>query len=694
LVELVSSAGDPLPGVRVALGPHALSVGVTDEKGRLPLVLPPDGVVQLAAATPDGRRVASCVGPPGDREVIRIAVGERLSTAGQLIDATSHRPIADGLAWDLRASDAAVRTDRAGGFVVHGAAGRRLELAAGAPGYLRSDPFELQLLDDGRPGPTLALRPAAAIEGRVVDAAGNAVAGAAVELEVRENPGVMRIEIGRPTARPQTLTDSQGRFRIASVDPDQRYALNVEAEGFARAREGLGQLEPRRTHGGVRVVLLRGQTLTGRVVDEEGDGIREAIVTARTARQSGGLGMLRIVSGGAEPPQIETASGEEGQFEIRGLPAGRFDLEVRRAGFAKRTLSAIEIEDEAEPLDVGEIALSPGEMLQGIVRNRQGRALESVEVSVRESRPGMVMMLGGPLGDEREPDALTDPAGWFSLGDLSPDERFSLEFRRSGYVTGSLGGIRLPRVEPLEMVLDPASTVAGTVLDPGADPIAGARVNLRRSQTVEMGGNVMRTIMVQDEVTDHEGRFVFEDQEPGTISLSASASGYQEARLDNLEIPEGEDLEGLELPLVDGAILEGRILAPDGRPALGATVQPVGEGGEFGPHLGLDGVGADGNGYYRLEGLAPGELSVEARHADYPRVVRDVVLRDGRNALDLTFEGGQEVAGRVSDGAGGPVADALVRLAPAGRTWGGPEARSCPDGSFNLPGVPDGEYRL
>ena len=57
------------------------------------------------------------------------------------------------------------------------------------------------------------------------------------------------------------------------------------------------------------------------------------------------------------------------------------------------------------------------------------------------------------------------------------------------------------------------------------------------------------------------------------------------------------------------------------------------------------------------------------------------------NALDLNFEGGQEVSGVVSDTEGRPVAGAAVRLVSSGRYFGGPEAVSNGDGTFSMPGI-------
>ncbi|NIR39441.1 MAG: carboxypeptidase regulatory-like domain-containing protein, partial [Actinobacteria bacterium] len=97
-----------------------------------------------------------------------------------LIDALSRRPVAGGIVWDAKNPLTAAVADRAGGFVMTGPDGKRLEIAAGAPGYMNAHSRQVQLGGTARVGPTLALQPAAVIEGKVVDAAGTPVDGAEV----------------------------------------------------------------------------------------------------------------------------------------------------------------------------------------------------------------------------------------------------------------------------------------------------------------------------------------------------------------------------------------------------------------------------------------------------------------------------------------------------------------------------------
>ena len=303
------------------------------------------------------------------------------------------------------------------------------------------------------------------------------------------------------------------------------------------------------------------------------------------------------------------------------------------------------------------------------------------------------LMSGMAFGESSEADAIADPNGWFAVPDLSKDLRYTVIASRPGFVNAQVDGITVPRTEPLELRLEPSSLVAGMVLDPSGEPIAGARVNMMRMRSVEAGGMAMMVAFGQDTTSDASGAFVFEEQEPGKITLSGVATGFQETKLADLVIPKGEDLDDVKIELDEGAILQGRVVTPDGRPAIGASVGKVSTGGSFGPRMGGD-APVDGDGYYRLEGLPPGELSIEGKHPDYPRIAKDVDLKPGINAVNLAFAGGQEVSGRIVDTAGKPVPAASIRVVQTGQYWGNSETHSSADGSFTLPGVQDGDYTL
>ncbi|HEY9422142.1 MAG TPA: carboxypeptidase-like regulatory domain-containing protein, partial [Thermoanaerobaculia bacterium] len=103
---------------------------------------------------------------------------------------------------------------------------------------------------------------------------------------------------------------------------------------------------------------------------------------------------------------------------------------------------------------------------------------------------------------------------------------------------------------------------------------------------------------------------------------------------------------------------------------------------------------ADGDGRYRLEGVEQGLRWVEVRWRDR-RLKRELEVAPGENVLNPRFEGGTEVSGRVSDGAGNPIAGAQVALvSPDGPPRMAASAQTLTDGTFRMADVPDGSYQL
>ncbi|MCP3978090.1 MAG: hypothetical protein GY716_01995 [bacterium] len=682
--------GRPAPAVRIALGDNTHPAMRTDDEGRATLRLGSTEPLAVHLAADDGREADVRVGRASDPDAPpkALTLPDRFTIGGMLIDSESRRPIAGGVVWDVENPSEAALSNDSGGFEIGGPEGRRLRMVSGATGYLGGSSLKIHLVDDGRPDPTLALDPGAAVEGRVVDGNGDPVAGVEIEVEVKHTPGMMRFEIGGQVKPTRNLSDAQGKFRLGPLDPDKSYRIKGSAEGYAPGETSAGDLEPRKTVRGVELTLQRGRRVIGRVVDESGHPVPDAKLTLKRATPKRG-GMMMMM-GGDDGPSFSGESDGSGEFAIVGVPTGTFDLDGQRSGFARGEMAAIEVPEEAdEVVDAGELVLKDGVAIQGRVTDSDGQPIEGTKVYI-ESKSAPMMFMGEGQGPE--PDALTDPAGWFEVRDLTEGKAYTFSLRRSGYVEAKARGIEAPNADPVEVSMDPASNISGLVLTAeDGTPIAGAEVVLSRRQTIEMGGNMMMTMMMEDTTTDSEGRFVFEDQAPGKISLRGVATGYQEAKRDNVEVPKGEDLEGVELPLDAGAFVQGRVYAPDGRPMPGARVQLAGDGG--GPFR-MMGQEADGNGFYRLEGLEPGAQSVEAHHDDYPRAVKDIEVEPGVNALDLHFEGGVEVSGRVVSTSGEGIPDASARLAPKGRFWGGPATTTDGQGNFKIPGVQNGDYDL
>lgn len=202
----------------------------------------------------------------------------------------------------------------------------------------------------------------------------------------------------------------------------------------------------------------------------------------------------------------------------------------------------------------------------------------------------------------------TDAEGRFTIP-AAP--RGSLRF--DVFVAGrmSVQGLRVQVPEKGELLVrlgdEPAGRITGQVAASDGTPIAGAQVLLEvRSHA---GGGARYALLA---TTDGGGEFLLQGVPPGVIErLTARAAGRVDRswRKVGREVRPGATTH-LELTLLEGATLRGRVLDDQDAAVVGARV--VAHGSR--PYGHLEAI-SDAEGRYTLAGLAPGDyqLYVKAR---------------------------------------------------------------------------------
>ncbi len=320
--------------------------------------------------------------------------------------------------------------------------------------------------------------------------------------------------------------------------------------------------------------------------------------------------------------------------------------------------------------------------------DREGRAVAGAEI---------LLDLRAFLTGREVPAAaaVTGEDGRFAIPDRRAGERIDVMARKSGYGIASVGGVVVPPEIPLRLELPPLARISGRVLDARGQP-AEASVSgdlLYRVQTGAMGA-MMGSNSIEAVATDAEGRFELGDLAAGEVELVARGSGGELAVRRGLELAPGEVLEGVELRFEPGARLVGRVTDPDGRPVRDAFVEV---NGAPGPALAGARAVTDGDGHFRMPGVAPGRYSVVAQKHPFRRGVREIEIgaADSEVQVELQLGAGLAVRGSVVDDQGAAAAECWLTLSKAGVNVGnriGDLSRS--DGTFEIAGVEPGSYRL
>jgi len=257
-------------------------------------------------------------------------------------------------------------------------------------------------------------------------------------------------------------------------------------------------------------------------------------------------------------------------------------------------------------------------------------------------------------------------------------------------------------VEGVDIRVDDAATVAGRVVSGDGEPLAGAALSCRLSRRgrgpapAPCGG-----------VSGADGGFSMAVP-AGAIELRASAPGG--ATSGGVALPwvlPGAELTGVEIVVDAGAVLEGRVQAPNGSWLAGAQVRIwSGPGAAVAPSVANPRPLAEGDiatvqsgpdGRFRVANLRAGRLVVVASHPDFaPSTAAGVdVAAGGRvSGLSLVLRKPVAIAGRVVDTSKAPLAGATVYALRSSTGERVAQAVSGADGAFELRGLDRGPFDL
>jgi hypothetical protein len=517
------------------------------------------------------------------------------------------------------------------------------------------------------------------IVGRVL-AAGAPAAGARVLLAP---------DAGGPVR--ETTTRAGGGFAFGGLGAG-RYALRAATADLAspvlrgvQAGDGPGAAEA------VRLDLVAGQAIAGRVVDDAGTALA---VQVRIEAGSG--------APGEDPLPTLTSSDAAGNFAARVAP-GRYRVTASRPGYILRR--APSIDDKTAPPAPVTLELLRGARVSGRVFDGRGgpasganvrcvaSAIEDLTVQIgplplAAEAAAMPSGAGRALGSTR--GVVADRDGRFAVGDLIPG-RYRFEIAHPGSeALRSDEFVLAPgeRRDAGKLALRLGFPVVGHVTDDSGAPIEGARAVVASAATSPASTGLFA-------LTNAGGRFELA-LPAGAYRLAISAAGRGATQV-SVDVVAGTAPPQIEVKLTRAeAALEGMVRDDGGRPLARArlSVWPAGAGdlpatsGAGASPLG-SGV-ADVGGHFRLGQLPAGDLRLEVQHPDYPTSVHATTA--GTYALlTVPFPGG--IAGEVRAKATGAAVSRghLDAVGPAGA-----KATTAirKDGSFRLLRLVPGRWRV
>ncbi len=525
----------------------------------------------------------------GTRRAFGVQLAPGWMVAGQVIDAQTGRAI---LGAEITLASGMVglhtrrtRSDARGRFELDGVVGDEQSLYVEAEGYVAAGPLRHGASD---PSMTVRLVRGSTIAGRVVDERGFPVEAATVRafgegqrpgagLSAGDSLGVTSGPVppisagvgGALAFLRQTETGADGRFRLSNLQPGP-YRIVASHDDFAPAESARLQLKAGAARSELELVMRPGAELSGRVVDERGDGLE---------------GIPVELQGDSERIPRISVTATDGWFSFRGV---RDEVTV--------TALPYDLPPARETVEIGEDALVTVELalastlytLRGRVVDERGLGVGGAILTVTSKSPAT------PI----QRTAKSDADGTFSVPAL-PEPPFELGAEHPAFSSARIALVE--SIDEVRVVMTAGVTLLGEVVDDWTgDGLPDVRVGL--------DGPVKH-----ETTTRSDGSFVIRRAPTGTYEVSFSHPEYEtQTQRVVLEPPryvdQPQELDRVRLK--PGGSIEGQVLDAVSDRVPGAEVT-------WGDPPRWDRAAlSDARGVFRLRGVPAGSVWITARHPD------------------------------------------------------------------------------
>lgn len=366
---VVLERGDPLSdfGARDLPGYRRAQTATVDPAGFYELPhAPRAGIHRLVVVAPGfARAIRDSIELRADRPVeVDFELLPGLAIAGQIL-AEDGQPVAAARveAWPNAAEPPHSTTSLADGrFVLHGLVEGRYRLRAAAEGFQSQ---ELSEVVAGSAAVSLRLPRRAAVRVTVRSPQGTVLRHFRLALRRWfDSDGGQIAAVSDVPDRTVRLSAAEDEFLVDGLDPTGTYALQVEADGFARTLSAPFTTEPLPPL--VEVTMTFGGTLQGQVLDQSGQPIAGARVSTEADGAVPDNPMWRMLAS-LTPDRITRATAttdSSGQFRLQRLAHANYQLEVEHPDYCSGRRLGLRIDRDAE-LALAPIVLQRGTLVRG-----------------------------------------------------------------------------------------------------------------------------------------------------------------------------------------------------------------------------------------------------------------------------------------------------------------------------------------
>ena len=360
------------------------------------------------------------------------------------------------------------------------------------------------------------------------------------------------------------LSQPGGAVALAETSPGRSTTLSPSGPTAPRQVLDLGAEPLAPVHGETLQADQLAAVLEGRVLGPSGQPLAGATLEVFTQDEGGFQFQLRTTG-------LETTADQAGYFTLVGVPTELLLVIEARALNAAAMQVDVSAMEQGESRQLGDLVLSSGTLLIGLIRNEDGQPLPNALIEVFDTGT----QGGGPNSSRPVATALSDGAGEYKVHFLS-QRQYSIHASLEGYTPMTsvlafvLGGAG-PEWRQNFTLWTADQILAGRIISAAGLGLSGVEMRLVKRQ---QGG--LNTYFTVVDHTDERGEFRFDDVPEGLFDVTVSSAEWYINRTLRLESPRTDH----EIIMHPSLTVHGQLSVTGTQPAqFTVTVKPDGRTG-------------------------------------------------------------------------------------------------------------------
>jgi len=394
--RVIDSGGNPVVGAELFLGMSALgtteddpsAVRVTsDASGQYAFQNVSEGNYSLdVRAEGYGRTSLQQLNVTGkedheqniELEVAHMVAGRVVDLAGAPIAGASVQAYSSGGSGAARGQQtrSETQTEETGEFLIDDIRAGSYTLFVVADGY-RSD--RVMRVESGDMSVQVQLSPLPRVYGQVLEDGGQPARSFLVNLRMPIQGGDSTVALRSNSAEVRDSTT--GEFELACPNVGE-YIVEARVPGYAPSFSDSFTVTEGGTQRGVVVRLSRGGSITGRIVDHQGQPIVGARIQTHDSEYVDDAFFRQLGEYPSQATEATGRSGDDGTFRIDGLTDETYQLDIRHGQFAQLIRTDIVVH-AGQVATLGDLRLSSGATVRGRVLGPNGAPLAGATVQLR-----------------------------------------------------------------------------------------------------------------------------------------------------------------------------------------------------------------------------------------------------------------------------------------------------------------------